>query len=133
MTDKEKIRAEVERLYKEVKAEEDAGYNDALDDIKAFIDSMQEEPVSEDLWEAAQTYYEELQKEKFEGSDVIDAFYAGNKWKKQQMMKEAHIYKVEQHYDRRIGKYLTPDITLNENLFKVNDEVKLIIIKEDEQ
>ena len=55
----------------------------AMDEYHKFIiHECKEEPVNEELWEAAQIYYEELQKEKFEGSDVIDAFKAGAKWQK---------------------------------------------------
>jgi len=46
MTDKEKIRAEIEKRYRENKAD---GYSDVCEelwDILSFIDSMQEEPVS---------------------------------------------------------------------------------------
>jgi len=52
-------------------------------------------------------------------------------WQKQQIMKEANTYVVERHYDKRIGKYLSPDITLNEQMFKIGDKVKIIIVKED--
>lgn len=46
MTDKEKIRAEIERRYKECKGATPATeYQELLD----LIDSMQKEPVSEDL------------------------------------------------------------------------------------
>ena len=51
-------------------------------------------------------------------------------WQKQQMMKNAITCTVERHYDKRIGKYLTPDIVLNEPAYKEGDNVKLIIVKE---
>ena len=47
MTDKAKIRAEIEKRYRENKAD---GYSDVCEelwDILSFIDSMQEEPISE--------------------------------------------------------------------------------------
>ena len=59
----------------------------------------------------------------------LDAIEYGMELQKNQMMKDANTYEVESRYDRRIGKYLAPDITLNEQMFNVGDEVKLIIIK----
>ena len=60
MTDKEKIRAEIERQKKEnyydIYDEYDGFVRNAFESILSFIDSMQEEPVSEDLEEAAKTY-----------------------------------------------------------------------------
>ena len=63
--------------------------------------------------------------------DVKTACKLGAEWKQQQMMKNALTCTVERHYDKRIGKYLTPDIVLNEKTYKEDDKVKLIIIKED--
>lgn len=95
MADREIIRAEIERLklctmdehmgfYSEAA---EAEYN-ALCNIEHFIDSLQEEPVSEDLQESAETYTNRRENEKFdvgEGygmDDVENAFKAGAQWQK---------------------------------------------------
>lgn len=62
MTDKEKIREEVQRLFNHVKDsnfESDSGAFYYLKDLLEFIDSLQEDPVSEDLSE----YINELSKQ----------------------------------------------------------------------
>ena len=68
MTDKvQKIRNEVERLQNELIQEREKGYSSDVDDacilelqnVLTFIDSLQEEPVSEDLGE----YLYELSKQ----------------------------------------------------------------------
>lgn len=70
MTDKEKIRKEVERLYNQSLADENRqadrglefaasvsyGESKACKKLLSFIDSLQEEPVSEELEEAAMQY-----------------------------------------------------------------------------
>lgn len=64
MTDKEKIRKEVERLQKELVKEKEKGFGSDIDDacilelqnVLTYIDSLQEEHVSEDLEEASKKY-----------------------------------------------------------------------------
>lgn len=59
MTDKvQKIREEVERLINNHDSALD--YEAALEDVRNFIDSLQEEPVSEDLEEAAIMHYKDV-------------------------------------------------------------------------
>lgn len=58
----EKISNEIERWKKELRLSTscEAKYRrEMLDDMSEFIDSLQREPVSEDLEEAAELYYEE--------------------------------------------------------------------------
>lgn len=58
MTDKEKIRAYVKRLQKpEGYGDYWKGYDSALNDILSFIDSLPEEPVSEDLDKEIDRYF----------------------------------------------------------------------------
>lgn len=108
MTDKEKIKAEIERLKNELNYEsftnEVLGRRNALNSILSFINSLSEEPVSEDLDEAADKYESE-QQEKYKDRDnhdfdnyrdgfvdglthVYDAFKAGAKWKKNKALEE---------------------------------------------
>lgn len=75
--------------------------------------------------------YKEWEKTQAKPVNPCLAFHRGEQWCKQQMMKDANTYIVERHYDKYVGKYLTPDVTLNEQVYKVGDLVKIIIIKED--
>lgn len=72
MTDKEKIRAEIERLMTELIQEKEKGYGSDADDVcilelqnvLTFIDSLPEEPVNKNLEEVfghmADTYYNDV-------------------------------------------------------------------------
>lgn len=139
MTDKEKldaIRAEINRLV------EVRGYSKEMaNDLFTFMDSLPNEPVSEDLEKAVDIYINQPSscleycdngwEDKTDWQYVEKAFKAGAQWKEQQMMEDAKIYEVESHYDKCIGKYLSPDITLNEHIFKIGDKVKILVIKQE--
>ena len=139
MTDKQIIRTWIEKRRKELPTfdlkttvgADSIIMNRLYEELLSFIDSMPEDLVSEGLEEAATNYADN---EEY-GDDVwyaIKAAYKeGANWQKEQIMKEANTYVVERHYDKRIGKYLSPDITLNEQMFKIGDKVKIIIVKED--
>ena len=125
MTDKEKIRTEVERLMNELIQEKEKGFGSDIDDacilelqnVLTFIDSMQEETVSDDLKKFAEEWDESLYRS--------DAVIAGAKWHKQQMIKsavDAFIYK---------GNIRLKEWPLPEKCGKHLDSVKVIIIKED--
>ena len=125
MKDKEKIRAEVERLMNELIQEKEKGFGSDIDDacilelqnVLTFIDSMQEETVSDDLKKFAEEWDESLYRS--------DAVIAGAKWHKQQMIKsavDAFIYK---------GNIRLKEWPLPEKCGKHLDSVKVIIIKED--
>ena len=97
MTDKvQKIREEVERLYNQSLADENRqadrgleraanvsyGKSKACKELLSFIDSLQEEPVSEELEEAAyHNCIDRLSKES------IEDFKAGAQWQKEQFEK----------------------------------------------
>lgn len=92
MTDKEKIRKEVERLQKELVKEKEKGFGSDVDDacilelqnVLTYIDSLQEEPVSKDLEGAAyHNCIDRLSKES------IEDFKAGAKWQKENLWKPA--------------------------------------------
>lgn len=96
MTDKvQKIREEVARLrksyqimYQELDCESPelmsvCAKRNLCQDILMFIDSMQEEPVSEDLEEAANEYKCQQALEDYRPS-LYKAFKAGAKWQKEQ-------------------------------------------------
>jgi hypothetical protein len=102
---------------------------------KFIIHECKEEPVSEELWEAAQIYYEELQKEKFEGSDVIDAFKAGAQWQKEQMMAKAVDGDITFDYygndNKTYGCIAHDSFCLEDIGLKDTDKVKMIIVKDE--
>ena len=136
MTDKElkeKILAEIERL------KDECYYSTivpktymtmAYDNILTFINSLSEEPVSEDLEEAAKHYlysnilYDDVYVGNPTDKDCIKMFKAGAQWQKQQMMKDA----VEVQVNPLLGETFVGCMV---NGYKVGDKVKLIIIKED--
>ena len=155
MTDKEKIRAEIERLkqYAESSKMEwiDDGYNQnafaedcrisSFDKLLSFIDSLPEEPScpkeSDDLEEAAETFnrkdaarmwdYED----KTEGEIVEAAFKSGADWQKLKMMEGS----VEGEITKDIHNLLhvKSDVLPMLSGFKFGDKVKIIIIKDDER
>lgn len=100
MRDKDKIRAEVERLQKELIQEKKKGFGSDADDacilelqnVLTYIDSLQEEPVSEDLEKeidrAHRIFYDEVGWDSDEGARayVADWFahYFAN-WQKHHM------------------------------------------------
>jgi hypothetical protein len=135
MTDKEKIKAEIERL----KENGCASPIVICDTLLAFIDSLQEEPVSDDLEIAACQSFncacEDLNKEDKDSATYVKeyfkelwmcAFKDGAHWKEQQMMKAA--------IDAQVVLGPNDNHVLMNGLFnnyKYHDKVKLIIIKED--
>ena len=131
MTDKElkaKIIAEIERqieLNNNIDAITTAqqlvvdSVNVVLVDLVTFINSIPEEPVSEDLGEIV------LEGTNFNKSWYAHpelAFKAGANWQKEQMMKETVEVEV---WDEK-----PPHITYFPKNLKGGDRVKLIIVKE---
>ena len=98
MTDKEKIREEVERLMNELIQEKKKGFGSDADDacilelqnVLTYIDSLQEEPVSEELEEAAKKHAKCQREDDLEcGYELtkLESFIAGAKWKEEQFEK----------------------------------------------
>ena len=85
MTTKELIRAELKRLeemdYPVDTYEQSVGFYNALDRIKSFLDTL-EEPVSEDLEEAARQYERSrpFAPDESEPESTRKAFIAGAEW-----------------------------------------------------
>ena len=132
MTDKEEICAEIEKLRKEYDIDTTpiAKYQIAqaiLNRLSDVIDSLREEPVSEDLDRAAEKYaYELFPSIGAANTETELAFKAGANWKEQQMMKAA--------IDTQVVLGPNDNHVLMNGLFnnyKYHDKVKLIIIKED--
>lgn len=107
--------------------EHEGAYN-ILCNLDAYIDSLQGEPVSEELEKAAyHNCIDRLSKES------IEDFKAGAKWKEQQMMKDATDVTV--HVDAGGYPYI-PQMELYDYdndvpLAKEGDKYKVILIKED--
>ena len=144
MSEKEKIRAEVERLIE--LNEESAGKTQyhlgrlrALQQILSFIDSLPEEKlsnverigkdykegsVSEDLEEAAVEAFKKIVDS--DKNNFLEIFNAGAKWQKDKMVQntiDAHCFGFQ-------GAALF-SFRLPAGNYLVGSEVKIIIIKED--
>lgn len=97
MTDKEKIREEVQRLMDELVQEKGKGYGSDADDacilelqnVLTYIDSLQEESVSEDLEEAAMQYAKSKHEDAVLQQIVSWDFKAGAQWQKGHLWKPA--------------------------------------------
>ncbi len=166
MTDKvQKIREEVERLMNELIQEKEKGFGSDTDDtcilelqnVLTYIDSLQEEPVSEDLEEAANCYKDMITPEEVDDPEhaysyetyteyqIADAFISGSKWKEQQMMKNAvdgWVFRSIKDGKLRISDnkecwngIRIPEKSIEKSyLFCTTDDaikVKFVIIKED--
>ena len=141
MTDKEKleaIKAEIKRLNSLIidrcyLSEYERGCNDGkentLDDLLRFIDSLPEEPISEELEEAANNFLTGFYGvgEPHNPTD-IGIFEAGAQWDRQLLMKDA--IDTIMVYD--VLNDLIPGIEdLSTNGYTVGDKVKVIIIKDE--
>ncbi len=90
MTDKEEIFTILRSLWQEdngLSPDHRICYNRALQDVQIAIDSMSEEPVSEDLEEAWRKAYEEEKDEILVVYDHHAGFVSGANWRKEQMAK----------------------------------------------
>ena len=161
MKDKEKIRAEIEKIkviiqsYR-VKSDFSEGYfigqESLLEHFEKFVNSMQEEPVSEDMWEESKQYalrqvfastdavmteQAYLSLKLFSGFEIAVAHKDGANWQKKQMMKNAKDGVITFDYygdnDKIYGCIAHDSFSLEELGLKDGDKVKMIIIKEDEQ
>lgn len=112
MTDKEKIRKEVERMHNLLPIMDgdniSVNYADRIcTTLEMYIDSLQEEPISNDLEEAARNYPSAIRvaSPQWE-SELENAFKAGAKWQKEQMEKNriAHCDNItEEQYNLETG------------------------------
>lgn len=140
MTDKEKIRNEVERLrilhqmrYQQFDANSsmslvECGKRNLCNELLSFIDSMQEEPVSEDLEEAANNALERLldKYDLVETGSCLEMFKLGAEWQKEQMMEKAVDGKV------LVNGMGNPILHLwDKGRHLIDKKVKIIVIKED--
>lgn len=114
------------------------GYRSCARDLLAFIDTLSEEPDKR-LDEAAHRYAWKKQEHHidFDGDEYLDygprydAFKAGAKWQKTQMMKEAVEGEITKDIHNLLHVKSGPLPMPSE--FKFGDKVKIIIIKDDDQ
>ena len=124
------IKAEVERLQNELIQEKEKGYCSDIDDacilelqnVLTFIDSLEEEPVSDDFEKEVRKYAPIYYKD----NDISKFARHFANWQKKQMMKDA--IELPLYLD---GDFLTVDYDFTESGYKVGDKVKMIIIKEE--
>lgn len=145
MTDKEKFRKEVEKLKSQLLrgacssqiAMETRCKEEAYNEVLAILDSLQEEPVSEELEKMSyHSAMDLINNPKFlptttfgELIPMLQKLYKdGAKWQKQQMMKDAISGKVTEIY-YPTDSCLEIEATLPESRFEDGD--KVLIIKEE--
>lgn len=141
MTDKEifeKLEAEIERLENyenESVTSSDIrfgwihGKTFALTSIRVLLDSMQKEPISDDLEQAIDTYlatYFGGEKEKQDWPYLKKMAIHFANWQKDQLMAKA--------IDGEVGYWNLRGLSINTDLLRSvseGDKVKIIVIKED--
>lgn len=152
MTHKEQFKAEVEKVKLIIQSNRAQGaftegyligQESVLEHFENFVNSLQEEPVSEDLKEAANNYAVTVYNnyldnpKAFENIDADtlneDAFKAGAKWQEQQLM--ASGTDVTVHVDAGGYPYI-PQMELYDYdkdipLAKEGDKYKVVLIKEE--
>lgn len=148
MNYKEIIRAEIERRKSLADEQKNNGYffarSDAYMELLNFIDSMTEEPVGDDLDDAARKYSREWYakrigtRPKCTGcyAHIEDAFTDGAKWQKEQLLKDATLGEIHERSDGTLGWTTVMGTTRDYrnyllSHFKNGDRVKLIIIKDE--
>lgn len=143
MIDKvQKIHEEVERLMNELIQEKEKGFGSDTDDacilelqnVLTYIDSLQEEHVSEDLEDAADNALSNVLNthEIVNVGSCLEMFRFGAQWQKEQMMKDATDVTV--HIDASDCPYIPQmelyDYDKDVPLAKDGEKVKVIVIKE---
>lgn len=136
MTDKEKIRTEIVRLYEENKERHSVEGIAAVTEIRkllSFIDSLPNEPTSEDLEKEIDRVYfkNECCSQRLHHKEIAEIARHFANWQKQQMIKdvvEATIIKT-----RVTNHTMAPTLStvILSDAFHEGDKVKLIIVKED--
>lgn len=138
MTDKEKFRKEVEKLKSNLIygacssqiAMETICKEEAYNEVLAILDSMQEEPVSEELEEAAKNHAVEryrVTRDMVLAEKCKWSFQTGAKWKEKQMMSKA----VDAHVNYAWSGLSFGGFDWSKTGLDIGDKCKLIIIKED--
>lgn len=138
MSDKvQLIKEEIVRLYNLYELSNDYQRMGAFSTILDFIDSLPEEPASEDLKYAAYHYANNLHMKRqiqlFEEKDIATDFIAGAEWQKKQMMKDAVDAFVNTYENTDDSNYVEFVTEQSPYKFKKTEKCKLIIVKEEQQ
>lgn len=145
MTDKEKIKVEIERRLKWYEDEIAKYMPNIVPDYEAkkeecknildVIDSLPEEPVSEDLLGIAMELEETIGTSPHSRLTVVEHLVKATDWQKQQMMKDAVDADVLLDYydseDREVDVVMADNVFADEHGITDEDKVKIIIVKED--
>lgn len=141
----EKIRTEIERLINDhtdgkhvAEADIVATQRTAFQKILSFIDSMQEEPESEDSDEAAHEYVSTVRDlansmayPQFNCYDAEMFFIRGANWQKQQIMKDAKKATVIMTHITNESLSPALSVVILPDTFHEGDKVEVIIVKEE--
>ena len=127
MTDKvQKIREEVARIQLYTQSE-------VLEQVLDYIDKVQEEPVSEDLEEAAKEHAVErfrTTRDEFLAEKCKWSFKAGAWWQKQQMINGA-VETIIHSKPNDYGEFMPIIHVKVGSSYKDGEKVRIIIIKEE--
>lgn len=144
----EKIKAEIERLYKEYRlgSSTEAKYRcEAYRELLDFANSLPAEPVSEDLELASERYSCRFSSSKYGYDKIKTAFKAGANWQEEQDnicyeeifeegAKWQNVQIMAKAVDGEVGYWNIRGLSVNMELpskYKEGDKVKIIVIKED--
>ena len=103
----------------------DQGIFDGLSLLENFIDSLEEEPVSNDLEEAAVEAFKHIVDS--DKNNFLEIFKAGAEWQKEKMMEDAVDGEIYFNLDYLQYHINTEPLTH----FHHGDKVKLVIIKKE--
>ena len=122
----EKIKVEIERLKNELIQEAEKGYKSefdegrisAFEDMIVYINSLEEEPISNDLEEAAHSYVDTtIEWFDSEGNPCCyPAFIAGAQWQKKQLIDKACEWLKSYRQDTPDGTGYIPGIINDETI-----------------
>lgn len=138
MTQIEKIKAEIESLQAKTSIglnEYTAGYENGKAEVCGLllnlINSLQKEPVSEDLELASERYACKFSSSKYGHDKIKKAYTAGAQWQREQMLKDAKCVKVydDWTYGKDADRVKQPAVKLRDQSLQIGSEVKLIIIE----
>ena len=122
----EKIKVEIDRLKNELIQEAEKGYKSefdegrisAFEDMIVYINSLEEEPISNDLEEAAHSYVDTtIEWFDSEGNPCCyPAFIAGAQWQKKQLIDKACEWLKSYRQDTPDGTGYIPGIINDETI-----------------
>lgn len=113
---------------------------DKLQQLRTLVATMDEEPVSKDLEEAAQNWWEKTRLKSDLSGNPINSFKAGAKWKEEQMMKDVVLETTiikdcdgcaeDFNYSEWLA-YENDEVINMPEWCEEGDKIKLILIKSD--